>query len=355
MEYRSACLSELANMDQLHPELAADRPELCRPAFPENPIHGGADFPFIFYALEGKKIVGSRKAIPDSATINGKKYPWAWCFDTIVDSSQRGKGVGSRLVDRQVQEFDRLGIISGAAFSAPAMMRIYDKLGYRVLDFTPRMVLVRSLRPFLSERLANGLLLQVVGTFANMFTYLESVWRGSGRSNQDTKIKRLTVEELSQAFAKSSQPNAHNRWASSAEWILARLQPFEEIFEMSTGKSTWPSAIFILREREASSDNRPSGRRLSLTHFEFLSEDSTKEDELSAVLSKELFRRNCDVADIITSSPKLLAALRKRGYRRRGTGMTFVYRIPSGIELTASEDIADWHLTHYCSDGFLFE
>lgn len=355
MEYRSAILSDLANIDQLHPELAADRPELCRPAFPENPIRGEANFPFIFYALDGQKVVGSRKATPDYAIINGKEYPWAWCFDTIVDSTQRGKGVGSRLVERQVAEFNRLGILSGAAFSAPAMMHIYAKLGYRVLDLTPRMVLVRNVRPFLSGKVPSRFLLKIGGAVGNLFVSLELLCRGALSSNRDVQIERLNTQDVIQVLTKSSWRSTNNRWGLSPDWIVARLRPADELFKLTIDSSATPSAIFVLREREATSDSGPPGRRLSLMHFESLSAVGVNADAIAAALSRELFRRGCDVADLITSSPKLLSALRKRGYKRRGTGMTFVYKVPSGVELNGSTDIADWHLTHYCSDGFLFE
>lgn len=354
MEFRCATIGELNDIGHIHPELAADRPELCQPAFPENPVSSDDKFPFLFYAIENGRVVASRKAIPDRAVVNGKEYSWAWCFDTVVEKSQQGKGIGSGLVKLQSEEFDRLGVISSAAFSAPAMMQIYLKLGYRVLEFAPRMTLVRNASPFVAKKVKNRLLLSLVGRLATTILNLESAIRGARRSHASFAIAQISETEFSRYFAQAHLPEQPNDWARSSDWVVSRIQHGDELLKVTRRGSSDPSAIFVQRARAPDAQGGTTVRRLSLMYFKFLGDSAVAADLLAAAIARELFGRSFDVADIITSSPSLLAALNKRGYRRRGTGMTFAYRVPPGIEIDGAENIADWHLTHFCSDGFLF-
>jgi GNAT superfamily N-acetyltransferase len=353
MEYRYATLAELGDMAAAHPELAADRPDLCRPAFPGNPVVGEAAFPFLFYAVEAGRVVGSRKAVPDRAIVNGREYAWAWCFDTIVDASQRGRGVGSRLVELQVEAFDRLGVTTSAAFSAPAMMRIYEKCGYRVLEFVPRMVLVRNPAPFLAGKIGHGVVARAAGGLGALLLRGLAGIRGARRSRAGHVATPIDPAGFARLFAHAAAPEQPNSWALSPDWVTSRLQPGDEPFKLTCRGAAAPCALFVLRPRAPDPDGG-TARRLTLMYFKFLTEGVDVAEGLAAELTRQLFARPLDAADIVTSSPSLLAALRKRGYRRRGTGMTFVYRPPPGTEIAGARDIADWQLTHFCSDGFLF-
>lgn len=353
MEFRFVTYKELRKINYIHPELAIDRPDLCKIPFPGNPIKGAPTFPFLFYALENGRVVGSRKAMPDRAIINGKEYSWAWCFDTIVDEGQQGKGIGSRLVKLQSDEFDRRGMIAGAAFSAPTMMRIYEKFGYRLLEFTPRMTLVRRVRPFLARKIENQLLLSFASRIATIALNLESVVRGATRSSSSFEFEGITKEEFCRRFGQKHLAEQPNSWAGSPDWVTSRARDGDEFLKVTLNSSTDPSVVFVLRVRDQDDMGREAPRRISLMYFKFL-DDTNAADLLATVISRELFERSLDVADVITSSPSLLNALLKRGYRRRGTGMTFVYRVPAQMEIDGATDITDWHLTHFCSDGFLF-
>lgn len=354
MEYRFATIGEVDDIASFHPELAADNFDLCQPPFLRNPVSTDSAFPFLFYAIEDGKVLGSRKAISDRAVVNGKEYPWAWCFDTIVDSSQQGRGIGSGLVKLQSEEFDRLGVISSAAFSAPAMMRIYRKFGYRVLEPAPRMTLVRNAAPFVAKKIENRLIRSLASWIGTTVLNLESAIRGANRSVAPFTIAPITELEFSRHFLRADWAEQPNRWANSADWIVSRIQTGDELMKVTRCGSSNPSAIFVLRERTPDAVGLAASQRFSLVHFEILEDWACTADLLAAAVSRQMFARRCDVADIITSSPSLLAALRKRGYRKRGTGMTFVYKAPSAIEFDGSDDIADWHLTHFCSDGFRF-
>ena len=152
MEYRVVQWDERERARELHPQLMNARPELIEPPFTAIPVPMPDDFPFFFYILDGDAIAGYRRAVPDVAVIYGRETAWAWNFDLFIEPHYRGKGIGKRLVVQQVEEFSRRGIVSGAAFSAPATLRIYERLGFRVLGHAPRLALVRNVRPFLASR-----------------------------------------------------------------------------------------------------------------------------------------------------------------------------------------------------------
>lgn len=350
MEYRFAMIGECERIAKLHPELADQRPDLASPAFPDNPVSGQPDFPFIFYALDQGKVVGSRKAIPDHVLIGGQKHPWAWCFDTIVEANQHGKGIGSQLVKLQVEAFDVRGAVSGAAFSVPAMMHIYNKFGYRVLDFTPRMTALRNSRPFLTGKVPLPLLPSAARA-VNVAFALERLMRTSAHEGADITVEPIAPVRLAQLHDEAALHPQTHRWAIDGNWIVARLQPGDRTVQLRHAGADRPIAIAVLRDR-APTDDQP-GRRVSLMHFSFLhtnGDESKSITLLPAALFRYISALGMDQIDIISSYPPLLAAAARCGYRRRGEGMTFVYKLPPNLLLEAPLNISEWELTHFCSD-----
>ncbi|MGB3737842.1 MAG: GNAT family N-acetyltransferase [Pontixanthobacter sp.] len=355
MEYRYATIGEADRMAELHPELFAARPDLASPAFPENPIAGEADFPFIFYVSDGADIVGSRKAIPDTALIGGTRFDWSWCFDTYVSPNHHGKGIGKKLVAMQVEAFERLNIISGAAFSAPAMMHIYAKLGYRVLECAPRMTLVRDPKPFIAAKLPFEPVLSMASAAAALALKMEQRLRGSRKADREFRLTPIDREAFASRFQNAEFRSGINHWALSDAWPVARLHHNDELVLVEGEGSGDALALMVLRERAVDPTSNAAPRRLSIVYFVPLEAGAGVTDIIAAGVARLLSERKMDVVDLITSSPDLIESFRKRAFRARGEGMTFVYKIPSALDIPQFEDIADWHLTHFCSDGFLFE
>lgn len=354
MDYRFAVIGDIPRMADRHPELVKHRPDLAKPAFLANPVPYDSDFPFIFYVVDGGQIVGSRRAIPDRANLLGREVSWAWCFDTSIDGNHHGKGIGSRLVQLQVEAFDNRGIVSGAAFSAPAMMRIYQKLGYFVLDPTPRMARVRNAHPFLARRMKNSPFLRLATMSANMVLASNLLIRGFASSTRQFSVHEIDKKQFVNLYNDSAVRYQENYWAD-ANWIIARLGNADSLLQIKHQKSQDPSAVFVLRNREQVESHGIILKRLSIMHFALLDKDSSTPSLLPKALLRQMDQKRTDVGDIITSSPIILNEFYRYGFRQRGEGMTFVYKIPKSLDLPAASDIKEWELTHFCSDGFLFD
>jgi hypothetical protein len=67
-------------------------------------------------------------------------------------------------------------------------------------------------------------------------------------------------------------------------------------------------------------------------------------------------RADADLLEVITYSPELERAARRRGFFSLGSGMSFTFKAPPGHALAkVRSKIEDWCLTHYSGDGYSFE
>ena len=354
MECRIVRYDEYQNIANKHPELASQRPDLTTPAFLTNPVQSDGDFPYLFYFLQDGNIVGSRRAIPDRLYHGSDSYAFAWCFDTYVNRNFHGKGIGTKLVAVQSEQLSREGYISGAAFSAPAMMRIYEKLGYNVLGFVPKYALLRNTKPFLAAKIRSDVATSIVASFAN--TVLKT-WSALSFPDPANDITVEVADTRAIEFKSTELERASMlRWDCDPSWVVARLQESDHIYVVRKKLTGRPSAALVARLRDQSSGNGAMAvKRLTIMHF-IANDDDAEALEYIAAAARVLLRRTkADVVDIITSSPELERALRKHGFRRRGDGMTYVFKVPPNIKLCNADTQANWHLTHFCSDGFTFE
>ncbi len=357
MDYQVITWGEREQITDPNSARWSNRPDLIALPFPENPVPTPDDFPHLFYVTDGNKIVGNRKTVPDIAHMEGEERRWSWNFDTFIDPEYRGKGVGRHLVDLQVAEIAKRGIISAAAFSAPGTLRIYERLGFQIIGHAPRMTLVRNTRPFLQSRFRNAFLLTTASMLGNMVLATERTLRSALHRSDGFEIIAVDKSRFGELFNHRVVRVQPNYWARQADWVLARLQPDDTLFEITRAGDREPCALFVLRDRvlrEKLADAQEREiRRLTLMHFEFLDDADDLSQLLAAALRQLLQQTGADVADTITSYPPLLKALATGGFRPRGPGMSFVFSLPPGE--SANTTLTGWHLTHFCSDGYSFE
>lgn len=353
MECRIIRHGERDRVGELHRELVAFDPALGQPPFRGNPVSSEPDFPFLFYFIEDGTILGTRRAIPDIVHRGGRSYPLAWSYDTVVQPAARGKGIGTKLVAAQVEEFDRSSRISAAAFSAAAMMRIYDKLGYTVLGFVPRYALVRDSAAFLESKLGNAALAKLVSIPGNVALSALARMRGA-RNTEGLAISRVDTLEWQHLTARLPEPSDIYHWDDGPDWAAARLQPGDACYAVRSGKADRTIALFVLRDRRSElGEMQSKTSRSTIMHYRY---DGTEAgaSALACALADQLYRDGKTVADIVTSDPLLQSKLARLGFARREEGMTFVFKTPPGMALPGAGERSDWKLTHFCSDGFLF-
>ena len=354
MECRIVRFGQRHNVAKDHPELAAARPDLVTPAFSENPVGSDDKFPYLFYLIEDGVILGSRKAIPDRVYSGPEGLPYAWCFDMYISSEARGKGLGHLLMQRMVEEFASRGTIVGGAFSVPAVMRLYQKLGYDVLGFTPKYARLRNVAPFLAKKIRSRFAVSLLAPIANAGLAAWSKLR-SGDRNANITVQGVDPESLgtlSEEFDRGSQLY----WDRESNWIISRLQPSDTLYCVREKSSKNPSAMLVARLRDQPSDgDLLPVKRLTIMHFVVDANVTGSCSHLAQAVCLLLRQTKADVADIVTSSPDLRTALNGRGFTQRGEGMTYVFKTPSGLNLPNADQQSAWHLTHFCSDGFTFD
>ena len=354
MECRIVRFGQHHNIAKDHPELATARPDLVTPAFPKNPVSSDDDFPYLFYFIENGEIVGVRKAIPDLVSRGSETFPFAWCFDTYVNPEHHGKGIGTKLVAVQVEEFERRGDISAAAFSAPAMMRIYEKLGYDVLGCVPKYARLRNTAPFLARKIPSKFVANLLAPVANAGLAIWLKLR-SRADNLNIDVKKISHESFC-GLSKHFQREIVLYWDSEPDWTLCRLRQSDTMYSVHSKSSEMPSVVLVARLRDQLGKDAPLPiKRLTIVHFIV---DENIADAYSHVAQAANFllrQTQADVVDIVTSSPGLQKVLQSQGFSQRGEGMTYVFKAPTRLPLPHAHQQSDWHLTHFCSDGFLFD
>jgi GNAT superfamily N-acetyltransferase len=351
MECRIVRYGEQDRLDELHPILARTRPDLAEPAFPNNPVEYDADFPYLFYLIENEEILGSRRAMPDLLYKGGCQLPFAWCFDMHLTAESRGRGFGTRLMRATRNEFEGKGIISGGCFSAPSVIHIYKKLGYKVLGFAPKYALVRNSKPFLAEKITSAFASRILGSAVNVGLAMRSAI--IGRSKAGVTVERLNPDSWGRMAGNEHWDRSRWHWDEDPKWCLSRLRESDEVLLVNHPRAGG-CAMMVLRGPR-SGGGGGNANRLSLMHYRLHANCPEAAPALGEALEVVLRATGADVADAISSSPELGSALRKRGFVRRGEGMTFVYHAPGPVGLDDAATLSDWHLTHFCSDGFLFD
>ncbi len=357
MEYRVVQWNERERARELHPQLMHARPELLEPPFVANPVPMPDDFPFFFYILDGDAIAGYRRAVPDVAVINGEDTAWAWNFDLFIEPEYRGKGIGKRLVVQQVEEFSRRSIVSGAAFSAPATLRIYERLGFRVLGHAPRLALVRNVRPFLASRPRGRGGWPELAPLGNAALWVIRRLRAVANATQPVLVKAIDRERFAREFTRMGGHRMTRHWARSVDWLFARMGDDDRLLAITTAQSDTPLGVLVIRDRvvreTSASGVDYSVRRATVMDFATIDDGDETMKALATALECYLEQSGADMVDMVTSRPSLISALQSYGFGKRGVGMSFAYKTPVGGADDGNDALSDWHLTHNTSDGFL--
>lgn len=357
MEYRVVQWNERELARELHPQLMRARPELLEPPFTENPVAMPDDFPFFFYILDGDVIAGYRRAVPDVAIIDGQETAWAWNFDLFIEPQYRGKGIGKRLVVQQVEEFSRRGIVSGAAFSAPATLRIYERLGFHVLGHAPRLALVRNVRPFLASRARGRGGWPELAPLGNAILWAIRRLRGIANAAQPVVIEPIEREGFAREFEKIGGHSRTRHWARDAEWLFARMGENDRLWRICSASLIETIGLAVIRDRTVD-ETSPDGakytvRRATAMDFAVSDDGEAVWAAMASGLEAYLETSEADMIDVVTSCPAFIAALDARGFGKRGVGMSFAYKTPTYGADDGDDELCDWHLTHNTSDGFL--
>jgi len=360
VEIRSVEMGQQDRLAELHPELVADRPDLLTPALLNNPEPVESDFPYLFYALDGAKVVGHFMSFPDTLYADGAPRKWAWNLGLFTDPEYRGRGIARKIVELQLAEFGRRDMIWGGVFSSHAAIRLYERMGFGFPGFAQRLCLMRNARPFLRAHVSNALAVAAGGLAANTLLAAHRLLKRGVRSFGGYRVQPIDREEFSALVNASAVHPEAFYWGTDARWFTARSAENDVFCKVMRAGETNPCAFMIVRDRLVK-DRSLSGRysnfkMLSVEEFgQFEEAPDIAQALISGLLA--LFRdSDADIAEFVTSSPAIQASARRAGFVPFGAGMSFKFMAPPGHPLSdRALASANWHMTHYCGDGFGFE
>ncbi len=129
-----------------------------------------AEFPLFFYLESGGQVCSYFRTIPDEITVDDDRRPWAWTGDNFTLPEFRNRGLSTQLHREATQYLHRLGIGRGSVFSTAVTLHTFRKLGFTIVGYAKRFLLMRSLAPLLKAHVANTAVRRVAEAFAKPLT-----------------------------------------------------------------------------------------------------------------------------------------------------------------------------------------
>ncbi len=179
-----------------------------------------------------------------------------------------------------------------------------------------------------------------------------------GLSFEEADIENLGSNGVSFDQRHYDSPLHFNDSLTKLAWKM-RGRPALRLYLLRENETSRIVAYCIIKDRRLEESRylgRYRGLRL-MTMMDFGIFESDRDFYrilLNAVLHHFL-ESGGDVLDLISTSPPVHSAARRLGMLKVGKGMTFHYAPTSACAMPeAAKQIDNWHLTHFCSDGFTF-
>lgn len=363
MEIRHVRIDEQDQLTEKHPELTRQYPDQIRPNFFVSESHD-RDFPYLFYAIENGQIATYIRSFPDTLFHEGRTHKWAWNSGLFTEPSFRGRGLAGAIIEQQLEEFSRRNLVWGGVFSSPAALRLYERLNFYPVDYSPRLCLIRNIKPFLHHHIPNS----IISSGGNLayklgFSVMRKLVFRPPHASEKSYIEQVTPEEFSTLISKYSVyfPEKFH-WESDASWFNERQKrrDIDKIYTIRQPSDSEPSSFIFIRSRTMKDNpikNRYHGvKMMSVMEFgQFRSKPNFPELLIEAVL-KLFSKSDADMMEFVTSSPSIIKTARKSGFFPMGAGMSFRFKAPKGHPLeNMPVKPSDYHLSHYSGDAFGFE
>jgi GNAT superfamily N-acetyltransferase len=358
---RHVVFGERGALAEFHPELVSQYPKFVSPYLAGATVYRD-DFPYAFYALEDGVVATYLNSFPDTLHWHENQYGWAWNANLFTDPRFRGRGLARKIIEYQLRLFAQHNLVWGGTFSSPAALSLYRKLGFNVVGAAPRMCLLRNPRAFLDHHVSSGAVVRLLSaSYQLAYNAAKPIISGRNSFKRDYSIEPLSVEQFV-ALRRGHQLQYRNRahWNDDPALLQAKMAVRNSdqvaLVRDSSGR---PLLYFLWRVRNTA--ERPikekySGVKLfSVMDFGYLA--SPVDSQVLIQAATALFdRADADLLEVITYSPELERAARRRGFFSLGSGMSFTFKAPPGHALAkVRSKIEDWCLTHYSGDGYSFE
>jgi GNAT superfamily N-acetyltransferase len=362
MKFRFVSFGEIEDLPAHHPQLR-NRSQLISSDLNKNP-HIENDFPVFCYMHDDDKVLAHFSSFPDCVYYQKNKYNWAWCGNLYTDPEYRGKGIASALVKNQAALFHSKNLAWGGVFSTPAALRIYDRLGFSVLGYAPRYLLIKNVGPLIRHHIANSLVVRAAEHTYGIF--LHSLRRIVHDEREFFGNYTVHIEELAIANSKYSLENIKysERYHFDDSEAMARwkmqTRNIDQLYIVSSRRTGKPSCYLIIRSRrinkKALLERYKDIKLMTVMDYGRFDLDPAICDAIISGIMSVFFTSNADACELICSDENICRSARRHGMMRVGMGMSFAYSRPASWKLGSEcGDMHQWHLTHYRGDAFAFE
>lgn len=366
MQFSLVTVEEIERLDEIHPLVRAALPAptiLSLTAGTRSCPDTVTGFPWLFYLIDGQRIVSSFSAMPDRVWLEGDTHHVAWAGSLVTDPAYRGKGLATKLITDATDALHRRNIAWAGVFSTPAALRIYRKLGFTLAGYAPRYVMLKTLRPLLEGRLKSRLLLDLTdGLYRQARRALPFITRRP----RDPVELGLVVETVVPATATESartlpDPVYHGRYhfndsLAKLEWKLQHGRG--GTLHLISSKEGTPLGYFVLRCRSSKQTvhaQRGDFTLMTMMDFGVYVEEPQAYSWICDAVASRFAASEADVLEIVSSSPLLKASAARMGMLRAGGGMSFTFSAPPTWNLkSCASETSQWHLTHFCGDAYSF-
>jgi GNAT superfamily N-acetyltransferase len=322
-----------------------------------------ADFPCYFYLRSGDRIVASVAAFPDTLVAEGRKLPWAWGGSILTSPQSRGKGFGRDLWRAATQTVNEHGLTMGGAFVNPIMTHISEGLGFTIVERVPRLVLLKSARPFLSHHLPAGWL---VAAFDAPYRVASAGLRRLAlrgvRGQPDVRLEELGDLDHLEEMQGHATPhyNSVYHFSDAADkfcWKVAQCTN-SQVYLVRDACSSNMLARFVVKTRDVTkpfADKYTGFRLMTLMDYVFFGQPEGSYRAIADAVVRLFWESKAEVLETVSSCPALNSQMRKKFLVPVGKGVAFFFKGPSGVDVPSDATaIRNWHFTHFSSDAFSF-
>jgi GNAT superfamily N-acetyltransferase len=366
IDYRYVECGQLGALETTHPMVS--RMGSSDEHYPSNVVALRAcpdaypGFPCYFYLHRGDRIVASLAALPDVLTADGRSIPWAWTASFFTSPDCRGLGLGAKLWAAATRTLHERGITVGGAFANPVTTHICERMGFTIMDRVPRLLLLKSARPFLSQHVRTKLVVSLLnGSYKAVAGGIRALTRTLDRDSRTERLSLVNsndVAMLERAAAPSYDRGMHfnDSWNKFA-WKVAHCRN-SDVHLIRRRSSQDVLARFVVKTRRVTgtfAEKYTGFRLMTLMDYALFGEPGKGYDALADAVVKQFWDSDAEVLETVSASPDLNARLRRKFMIPGGQGVAFWFKAAPGVTMPPDAAvITNWHFTHFCTDAFSF-
>jgi hypothetical protein len=363
-ELRVVQLGEVDNLEARHPQIHHLLSPDLMAKYARFPGANG-ESPVFFYLEHEGSVCSYFRTIPDEITIDGSTRRWAWSGDNFTFPEFRNRGLSTKLHGQATAYLHEHGTGRAGVYSTDVALHVFKKLGFTLLGFAERYLLLRSASPLLDAHIPSAPVRSMLNAISKPLagTAIAGVKIWNHLLQTGTKCSRgdeSSADTLQEVLRRTADSRPIH-FGMSATLLQLKLEIAKQTGDMSwwliyDAKSNDCLAYMVVRERvqkELLAERYSGFRLMTLMDFGFVVGDARAAAAVVGHLINLFVNSDCDVLQIISNNDLVNRSAVRRGMRKVGKGMSFTYSAPKDWNLPAHcGQLRSWHLTNFCGDAF---